>query len=96
MNKNLNRLEIIHLRLAGSNPATLAELIRTSIGTEKCPVEFRIYHHSTVTTDIALHLLSSEASACASDLGVRLTEALREHGMVEHAVWIEEAGHGAG
>ena len=90
----MKRLEIIHLRLAGNRPAALVEQIHTSIAAEECPIEARIYHHATVTTDLAIHLLSSESGACASDLGLRLAAALREHGMVEHTVWIEERADG--
>jgi hypothetical protein len=85
-------LEIIHLRLAGNPPAALVEQIHASIAAEDCPVEVRVYRHATVTTDIAIHLLSGEGGACASDLGLRLAAALKEHGMVEHTVWIEEKG----
>ena len=86
----MNRLEIIHLRLAGNPPEGLVEKIHTSIAAKGCPTEVRIYRHATVTTDIAVHLLSGKGGTCASDLGLLLAEALREHGMVEHTVWIEE------
>ena len=86
----MKKLEIIHLRLAGNPPAALVEQIHASIATEGCPIEVRIYRHATVPTDLAIHLLSSKGGTCASDLGLLLAEALREHGMVEHTVWFEE------
>lgn len=90
----MKKLEIIHLRLAGNPPAALVERIHTSIAAEDCLMEVRIYRHATLTTDLAVHLLSGNGGACASDLGLHLAEALREHGMVEHTVWIEERGDG--
>ena len=86
----MNRLEIIHLRLSGSTPSALVRKIHASIAAKGCRREVRIYRHTTVTTDIAVHLLSGKGGTCASDLGLLLAEALREHGMVEHTVWIEE------
>ena len=53
-------------------------------------MEVRIYHHATVTTDLAIHLRPGGSGACTSDLGLLLAAALREHGMLEHTVWIEE------
>ena len=90
MKEHMKKPEIIHLRLGGKHSAGLIDLVRTSIETERSPTEVRVYHHATVDTDIAIHIRSSEKSACTSDLGIRLTDALREHGMVEHTVWIEE------
>ena len=90
MKEHMKKLEIIHLRLGGKHSADLIDLVRTSIATEKCPTEVRVYHHANVDTDIAIHIRSSDKSVCTSDLGIRLTDALREYGMVEHAVWIEE------
>jgi hypothetical protein len=90
----VKKLEIIHLRLAGNPPAALVEQIHASIAAEGCPIEVRIYRHATVTTDLAIHLLPSNGGTCASDLGLLLAEALREHGMVEHTVWIEERDDG--
>ena len=90
----MKKLEIIHLRLAGNPPAALVKQVHASIAAEDCPIEVRIYRHSTVTTDLAIHLLSGNGGTCASDLGLLLAEALREHGMVEHTIWIEERDDG--
>ena len=90
----MKKLEIIHLRLSGNTPSALAGKIHASIAAKGCPTEVRIYRHATVTTDIAVHLLSGKGGTCASDLGLFLAEALREHGMVEHTVWIEERDDG--
>ena len=58
-------------------------------------VEVRAYRHAALETDQSFHLLwMSEGSACTeSDLGLRLAEALRSFGLVDHSLWIEEEGH---
>jgi hypothetical protein len=86
----MKSLEVVHLRLAGSPPDFVIEQIRTSITANKCPVQVRIYRDAAVPTDFAVHLLSGDDSMCASELGLRIAAALREHGMVDHTVWIEE------
>jgi hypothetical protein len=70
----MRRLEIIHLRMAAAVPDGLLEEIRRS---------GRIFRHATLTTDIAVHLMSEE-------VGARIADALREYGLVNHSVWIEE------
>lgn len=86
----MKALEIIHLRLAGNPPVTLAEQIRSSVAAEDSETEVRIYRDAAVPTDLAIHLRSNEGDACASNPGLRIAAALREHGMVDHGVWIEE------
>lgn len=70
----MSRLEIIRLRMAAAVPDGLLEEIRRS---------GRIFRHATLTTDLAVHVMSEE-------VGVRIAAALREYGMVDHSVWIEE------
>ena len=86
----MKSLEIIHLRLAGNPPMSLIEQVRSSIAAEGCSVEVKVYRDATVSTDFAIHLLSGEVETCASDLGLRIAAALREHGMVDHTIWLEE------
>jgi hypothetical protein len=90
----MKSLEIIHLRLAGNPQMSLIEQVRSSIAAEGCPMEVRIYRDASVPTDLAIHLLSGEVETCASDLGLRIAAALREHGMVDHTVWNEEEQRG--
>ena len=86
----MKSLEIIHLRLAGNPPVSLIDQVRSSIAASRCSVEVKVYRDATVPTDFAIHLLSGEFGTCASELGLRIAAALREHGMVDHTVWIEE------
>ena len=86
----MSRLEIIHLRLAGGRPGGLVDQIRASIAGDDCPTEVAVFHHARVSTDLAIHLRSGGSGDGVSDLGIRLAAALREYGMVEHTVWVEE------
>jgi hypothetical protein len=88
----MKTLEIIHLRLGGNSQHGLIEVIRKSIDSENDPLEARIYRHASLENDLAVHLHREIAgkSDHSSDLGVRLASVLREHGMVEHSVWVEE------
>lgn len=88
----MKRLEIIQLRLVGNRPAGLVEDVRRSIGAEGESSSVRIYSHATVANDLGIHIhLEGEGNGSdTSDLGLRLAAALREYGMVEHSIWIEE------
>jgi Co/Zn/Cd efflux system component len=85
------RLEIIHLRLSTISPEGLCHEIRQSIKGHSESVNFHIYRHAKVMSDITihLHLEDNGAGPQRSELGARITAALKDYGMVEHAVWIE-------
>lgn len=88
----MRQLEIIHLRLAGERPRELCAEIRRSLAACCEPGSVHIYHHGAISTDLAVHLRVS-GEACTGRpgaLGVQLAASLREYGMVDHAVWIEE------
>lgn len=91
----VKQLEIIQLRLVGNAQTDLINDIRRSVlaGTDSDNV--RLYLHATVPTDLSIHihLDSSTDKKQTSDLGVRLAAALREYGMVQHTVWIENQCH---
>ncbi len=88
----MKTLEIIHLRLAGESPQTLVNAIRKSACSQPDPIGVRIYRHTRLDTDLAVHLHRDGAGRndCPSDVGIRLASLLREFGMVEHSVWVEE------
>jgi hypothetical protein len=87
----MTRLEIIHLRLAGPIPPGLVADIRRAVGVGKATARAHIYRHATLANDLSVHLLlESGDSAERSILGIHLAQALKEHGMVEHTVWVEE------
>ena len=83
-------LEVIHLRMAGDDPKTLAELVRTAVGDAADSPDLRIYHHARVEDDLLVHLYreATDQRNRASELGLRLASLLRKHGMVEHSVWV--------
>ena len=88
----LKTLEIIHLRLAGDSPETLVDMIRKAIRSAPGSMKVRIYRHRELETDLVVHL-HREVNGLgyhASNPGLHLASVLREYGMVEHSVWVED------
>ena len=56
-------------------------------------VEIRMYHHSVVETDLSIHIYwrSEPGSQNKSPLGLKLSYALRNLGLLNHSVWVETA-----
>jgi len=86
------RLEIIHLRLAAERAPGLVEEIRASVETEAGLASVTVFRHATVTHDLGIHLrfVDEAPEDQLSALGLRLASSLRELGMVEHTLWIED------
>ena len=61
--------------------------------TPKHLVEVRIYHHSIVETDLSIHIYweSEPGSQHKSSLGLKLSYALKDLGLLNHSVWVETA-----
>lgn len=86
----MNRLETIHLRLAGATPLKLVADIGRAISVAGEATAVRVYRHSTVVGDLSIHLhLGPGDGAERSTLGAHLARSLREFGLVEHTVWLE-------
>ena len=89
-------LEIIHLRLSRNGPGELADLIDNvvRVGREE---GVRVYRHTRIETDLLLHLHRDveDGSGEPSELGSRLVSLLRDHGIVDHSVWIQHPGRRA-
>ncbi len=87
----MNRLEIIHLRLSGSDTEALVEEIHHSIASQEGLIDVVIYRSHPVPTDLSIHLrMETERDGVASrELGLRLAAALRAYGMIEHTTWVE-------
>jgi len=87
----MKRLEIVQLRLSRPRPSGLVRELRRQAAASGESEGLSIYRHSTVASDLGIHLRfeMDEHETAPSDLGHRLAEMLREHGMVEHTVWIE-------
>jgi hypothetical protein len=90
----MKALEVIHLRLAGASPETLADSIRASVESSSEAAGLRIFRHGSLETDLVVHLHreAEEDGDRVSDLGTRLASMLRPHGIVEHSVWVEVPG----
>ncbi len=88
----MKHLEIINLRLTGARPQGLVDEIRKSVADQSGLVKIHIYHNSTITTDLGIHLhLEADAGdPHVTELGIRLASSLKEYGMVDHSIWFEQ------
>ncbi|MHC4558237.1 MAG: hypothetical protein ACYS80_13140 [Planctomycetota bacterium] len=87
-------LEIIELRVTKSKQAMLKSQLQgliNEISTKSQKQVIRVYNLAMVETDISIHLLHDlkRMDNGGSPLGLRLTSALKEFGLVNHSVWIE-------
>ena len=84
-------LEVIHLRMGGDDPQDLADLARAVAAEDSGDVEVRVYRHPSVEGDLLIHL-HHDGGAQMSPLGIRLASILRSCGLVDHSVWVGQAG----
>lgn len=90
-------VEIIELRTVDSNrellKAQMQELINES-DKEIEKMKIRVYCRAMLDTDFSIHLLhnSKEVENSGSQLGLRLSSALKEFGLVNHCIWVEMLG----
>jgi hypothetical protein len=86
-------LEVIKLRSAGRDSEMLKELL-LSINklSQSGLVRMKTYHHATLETDLSVQLLweSERPERNGSDLGLRLAQALKDFGLIDHSIWVEE------
>ena len=86
-------LEIIKLRSAGKDSGLLEEFLLSidKLG-QSGLVEIKTYHHAALETDLSVHLHweSERPEQNGSTLGLRLAQALKEFGLTDHSIWIEE------
>jgi hypothetical protein len=90
-------IEIITLRSPGKiNRQLVDELLKwvpdSDLPTDSLHlVEMRIYRHSVVETDFSIHIYwkSEPGRQDKSPLGLRLSSALRNLGLLNHSVWVE-------
>jgi hypothetical protein len=86
-------VEIIKLRCAGKTPEPLkAFLYAVGKNGHYEPKEIRVYRHAAWDTDWSLHLYweSEQPGKDGSALGLRLSKALEEFGLIDHSIWVEE------
>ena len=87
----MKRLEIVHIRLYGPLPESLIRDIQESVADEGDQVQLRIYRRTGVSADLSLHLHMDAQSddTKVTELGLRLTDALGEYGLVKCTQWSE-------
>ncbi len=87
-------LEIIELRTVACNRKLLEmemkELI-IELDKETKKQQIKTYSRVMVNTDFSIHLFhdSKNGENGGSELGIRLSSALKEFGLVNHSIWIE-------
>jgi hypothetical protein len=86
-------LEVIKLRAAGKGSG-LPEGFLVSIDkfSQNGLVEIKTFRHAVLETDWSVHLLwkSERPEKNGSGLGLRLAHALKEFGLIDHSIWVEE------
>jgi len=87
-------LERIDLRSNKENKKELLEQLEELVNdvTERTDDnKIKIYTHYNIGTDYSVHLLRliSEEEHLESELGLRLASSLKEFGLVNHSIWIE-------
>ncbi len=86
-------LEVIKLRSTGKDIQLLKELFLSfDKFSQPALVEMKTYSGAALGTDLSVHLHweSEHPDQNGSALGLRLAHALKEFGLIDHSIWIEE------
>ncbi|HUL23053.1 MAG TPA: hypothetical protein VLZ10_16480 [Thermodesulfobacteriota bacterium] len=86
-------LEVVRVRSAGKDFELVKELLRSlDKSGQPALVEMKTYYHAALQSDLSIHLHweSGRLEQDGSALGLRLAHALKEFGLTDHSVWIEE------
>ena len=85
-------VEIIRLRLTRKSVDDDLLNSLVSVSDEEGLVELTVYHNDRVDTDVSIHLEweSDIRSPRVSPLGLRMAEALKDLGLVDHSIWIQD------
>ena len=87
-------LEIIEVRSVKKNKHNIVDFIDKLFGDQITDrsVAIKIYSHSTIETDYSIHLYYEKGSGenLGAKLGYKLTEDLKEFGLVNHNIWIDK------
>ena len=91
----MNWVEIIALRSNGNiQQSVIRELLKLGAdGDERSGLGgMKIYRNAWINTDISVHLhwKSISPELRGSAMGLRLVQTLKEFGLVNHSVWVEE------
>ncbi len=88
-------VEIITLRSNGNAQESLIqELLNPGAKADGGDglIAISVYRNAWLSTDLSIHLRwrSIKAEPKGSPMGLRLSETLREFGLVNHSIWVEE------
>jgi hypothetical protein len=86
-------LEVIKLRSVGESSGVLEEFLRSlSQPGPRGLAKMKTFRHAGLETDLSVHLYwnSEKPESNGSALGLRLVQALKEFGLIDHSVWVEE------
>lgn len=86
-------LEVIKLRAVGNNEGLLNGFLQGVAKLDyKGLAEMKTYRHAALETDLSmlLHWESERPDQNGSPLGLRLAQALKDFGLIDHSIWIEE------
>ncbi len=86
-------IEIIKLRTAGRAPEPMKAFLSAITKNGQSGLRaIKVYRHAEWETDwtVNLHWQSEQPEKNGSALGLRLSQALEEFGLIDHSVWIEE------
>lgn len=88
----MKQLEIIHVRLAAGFPDDLIERIRESAVGEGSGTSVFLFRHVNVSTDLAVHYAQEVFGSPGkpSPFALHLASDLRQYGMVEHSIWVND------
>jgi len=87
-------IEIISLRCPASLNMRFVDELLKELGKPDPPEHLegiRIYRHSIVETDLSIHIhwKSESGNQSKSPLGLRVSSALKDLGLLNHSVWVE-------
>lgn len=87
-------LEIIELRSIDCNRELLESQLKKliiEVDRETKKQAIKAYSRVMIDTDFSIHLFhdSKKVANSGSPLGLRLTSALKEFGLVNHSIWME-------
>lgn len=89
----MRTLEVIRLRMANGKGEDLVRTVFTFAESWPGPLDLMVYRHAGFDTDILIQIRRDDlpGEAIRSPLGRSLAALLRDHGMVEHSMWIGAA-----
>ncbi|MCD6201722.1 MAG: hypothetical protein J7K46_07940 [Bacteroidales bacterium] len=98
MRENMNKsrlLEVIEIRCSAKEARISLEHYLNKwveqINSEKTITDIRIYKHLKIDTDFSIHLQYNQNLKKGADaLGEQLADELKDYGLVNRALWIEQ------